>query len=276
MKILPMLLLLKFSVAAGLGAWAFSASKGYRADSAKGAEKGNNPGAGPVADPGSQPDSAVPKDTKAEELSFFDKLIAKIKGEDSNQAQPVPAPEQVMAKNANASPVAEKMRNIPDLPPSKAGLTELSKARRQLEMMRQDVEEKMVRLKLATETYEISKNDSEEKLKIIKEEKQLLEETLQKEKTVQKERIDEALTFIEKMEPKKAAPVLEQMDRDLVIALFKKLKPKTVTKFLEGMNPKKATEYMEYYTKIRSGREYELLRDLKMCESTDIPEDAEK
>lgn len=167
------------------------------------------------------------------------------------------------------------LEDVPKIPDGKAGLADYSRIRSQLELMKQEVEEKIVRLKLATEAYQQAQAESDQKLKIIREEAQLLDETLQKEKVVQKERIEEALAFIEKMEPKKAAPVLESMDRDLVIQLFKNLKAKTVTKFLEAMRPAKATEYMEYYTKIRSGREFELLRDLKMCQGSDFADDVQ-
>ena len=163
-------------------------------------------------------------------------------------------------------------QGLPVVPQSGAGLADYTVIRQQLDNMRQDVSEKLVRLKLATEKFDASRKDSADKLALIKQERQLLEESVQKEKKVQKERIEQALTFIEKMEARKAAPVLEGMDRDLVLELFKRLKPKTVTKFLEAMKPKKATEYMEYYSRIRSGREYELLRDMKVCSTSDIPE----
>jgi len=163
-------------------------------------------------------------------------------------------------------------QGLPVVPQSGAGLADYTVIRQQLDTMRQDVSEKLVRLKLATEKFDASRKDSADKLALIKQERQLLEESVQKEKKVQKERVEQALTFIEKMEARKAAPVLEGMDRDLVLELFKRLKPKTVTKFLEAMKPKKATEYMEYYSRIRSGREYELLRDMKVCSTSDIPE----
>jgi flagellar motility protein MotE (MotC chaperone) len=183
-------------------------------------------------------------------------------------------------KSASNLPQSAQFRllsldDVPKIPDGKAGLADYTRIRAQLELMKQEVEEKIVRLKLATDAYRSAQVASDEKLKIIREEAQLLDETLQKEKEVQKERIEEALVFIEKMEPKKAAPVLESMDRDLVVQLFKKLKPKTVTKFLESMRPAKATEYMEYYTKIRSGREFELLRDLKMCEGAEFADDVQ-
>lgn len=168
------------------------------------------------------------------------------------------------------------LEDVPKIPEGKAGLADYTRIRSQLELMKQEVEEKIVRLKLATQAYRQAQVESEQRIKIIREEAQLLDETLQKEKEVQKERVEEALVFIEKMEPRKAAPVLESMDRDLVVQLFKKLKPKTVTKFLEAMRPAKATEYMEYYTKIRSGREFELLRDLKMCQGSDFADDVQE
>ena len=92
-----------------------------------------------------------------------------------------------------------------------------------------------------------------------------MEETLQKEKKVKEERLTETIEFISKMEPRKASVVLEGMDRDLVISLMKKLPARFVTKALEGMSPKKTVEYMEYYTRIRSGREYELMKELGLC-----------
>jgi len=168
--------------------------------------------------------------------------------------------------------IALDAQGLPVVPQSGAGLADYTVIRQQLDNMRQDVSEKLVRLKLATEKFDASRKDSADKLALIKQERQLLDESVQKEKKVQKERVEQALTFIEKMEARKAAPVLEGMDRDLVLELFKRLKPKTVTKFLEAMKPKKATEYMEYYSRIRSGREYELLRDMKVCSTSDIPE----
>lgn len=165
---------------------------------------------------------------------------------------------------------------VPEIPPLGSSLSAYQDVRTELETMRQDVEEKLVRLRVATQGLEAVRAEANEKLALTRQEKQLLDETLQKEKTVKQERIEQALAFIEKMEPRKAAPLLESMDRDLVIELFKRLKPKTVTKFLESMSPRKATEHMEYYTRIRSGREYELLRDLRLCSTSDIPEEQEK
>ena len=64
------------------------------------------------------------------------------------------------------------------------------------------------------------------------------------------------------MEPKKAAAVFEKIDKDLAAALFKNLKQKQVTAILEKMNPDKAIELTEYFGRIKSGAEYELLKEM--------------
>jgi hypothetical protein len=137
--------------------------------------------------------------------------------------------------------------------------------------MRKDAEQKIEKLNAARQGYERSRGDVETKLKRIEEERKLLEETLQKERKAKDERLSETLEFISKMEPKKAAPLIETMDRDLVMQLLRKLPARQVTKLLESVNPKKATEILEYYTRIRSGREYELLREMGLC-ATDTEE----
>lgn len=160
---------------------------------------------------------------------------------------------------------------LPDIPESGLTLSRAAEIRNQLLLMRKDVEQKIEKLTSARQGYERSKSDVETKLKRIEEERKLLEETLQKERKAKDERLSETLEFIAKMEPKKAAPLIETMDRDLVMQLLRKLPPRQVTKLLESVNPKKATEILEYYTRIRSGREYELLREMGLC-ATDTEE----
>src|SRR5262249_9403582 len=75
-----------------------------------------------------------------------------------------------------------------------------------------------------------------------------------------------------KMDPRKAAPVFEQLDKDLVVELFKNLSQKQVTKVLEAMNPQKAIELTEYYGRVRSGREYDLLREMNQSLKKELNE----
>jgi flagellar motility protein MotE (MotC chaperone) len=156
---------------------------------------------------------------------------------------------------------------LPEVPDSGLSLSRAADIRNQLLLIRKDVEQKMEKMNVAREAYDRSKADVESKLKRIEEERRLLEETLQKEKKAKEERLSETLEILSKMEPKKAAPLFEAMDRDLVMQLIKKLPVRQVTKLLEAVNPKKATEILEYYTRIRSGREYELLREMGLCAS---------
>lgn len=155
---------------------------------------------------------------------------------------------------------------IPEIPEKGLSLSRAAELRNQLLLMRKEIEQKTEKLNVAKQGYDRSKSDIENKLRRIEEERKLLEETLQKERKAKEERLSEALEFIAKMEPKKAAPLLEGMDRDLVMQLLRKLPPRQVTKLLEAVNPKKATELLEYYTRIRSGREYELFRELGLCQ----------
>lgn len=176
---------------------------------------------------------------------------------------------QAKAEESGAKAVSESSTGtapqIPDVPEKGLSLSRAAELRNQLLLMRKEVEQKIEKMNVARQGYERAKSDVEQKLKRIEEERKLLEETLQKERKAKDERLTETLEFISKMEPKKAAPLIEGMDRDLVMQLLRKLPPRQVTKLLESVNPKKATELLEYYTRIRSGREYEMLREMGLC-----------
>jgi flagellar motility protein MotE (MotC chaperone) len=142
---------------------------------------------------------------------------------------------------------------------------EASKIRDELELLRSDVEQKFLRLQDAKKAYDKARLDVEYRLKKIEEERRLLEEVLQKEKKIKEDRVKQAVEFVANMEPKKVAPLMDSMDRDLVIVLLSKLPARQVTKVLENSTPAKATQFLEYYTRIRSGREFEMLKELGLC-----------
>jgi flagellar motility protein MotE (MotC chaperone) len=173
--------------------------------------------------------------------------------------------EEATEKASDTDKNADSAAKLPDIPEKGLSLSRAAELRNQLLLMRKDVEQKIEKMNIAKQGYERAKGDVDAKLKRIEEERKLLEETLQKERKAKDERLSETLEFIAKMEPKKAAPLIEGMDRDLVMQLLRKLPPRQVTKLLESVNPKKATELLEYYTRIRSGREYELLREMGLC-----------
>lgn len=102
----------------------------------------------------------------------------------------------------------------------------------------------------------------EEKLTRLDEERKFFAKTIQQEKELKGERLDKIAELFEKMEPKKAAPQFEKLDKDLTVALFKKLKQKQVTTILESMNPDKSVELTEYFARVKSAREYDILKEL--------------
>ncbi|APJ03428.1 MotE family protein [Silvanigrella aquatica] len=156
-------------------------------------------------------------------------------------------------------------QNLPVIPKGDLSTSESMRIRDELEMLKQDIEQKLVKLEEAKKSYDLARLDVDARLKKVEEEKRLLDETLQKEKKLKEDRVKNAVEFVSKMEPRKVAPVMDAMDRDLVIVLLSKLPPRQVTKLLENSTPAKATQFLEYYTRIRSGREFEMLRELGLC-----------
>jgi flagellar motility protein MotE (MotC chaperone) len=157
---------------------------------------------------------------------------------------------------------------LPEIPKRDLKTTEALRIREELELIKKDVEQKIIRLEEAKAAYDKSKENIDVELKKVEEEKRLLDETLQKEKNIKDDRLKETVEFVAKMGPRAVAPILESMDRDLVIALFTKLPSRQVTKILENMSPAKATQFLEYYTRIRSGREFEMLKDMGLCSAS--------
>jgi flagellar motility protein MotE (MotC chaperone) len=156
-------------------------------------------------------------------------------------------------------------QNLPVIPKGELTASESARIRDELEVIKQDIEQKLVRLEEAKKSYDLARLDIDSRIKKVVEEKRLLDETLQKEKKLKEDRVKEAVEFVSKMEPRKVAPVMDTMDRDLVIVLLSRLPPRQVTKLLENSTPSKATQFLEYYTRIRSGREFEMLRELGLC-----------
>jgi flagellar motility protein MotE (MotC chaperone) len=102
----------------------------------------------------------------------------------------------------------------------------------------------------------------DDKLKKLEDERKFFAQSIQQEKDLQGQRLDKLVELYDKMEPKKAAPVFEKMDEDLVIALFKRLRQKQVTLILETMSAERSVKLSEYFGRIRSGKEYDLLKEM--------------
>ena len=105
-------------------------------------------------------------------------------------------------------------------------------------------------------------NQIDDKLTELEERRLFLLTTMQKEKKLQKDRIDMLVNFYLKMDAKKAAPIIQDMDQDLVLALFKKIPEKQTTRILEAMDSQKSLQISEYIARIGSAKEYELLQEM--------------
>ena len=131
-----------------------------------------------------------------------------------------------------------------------------------VEKKKGQIEDRLKILEQREEHLKGLERNVEEKLKKLEEEMAFFQQTLQKEKKLTEERLENLVAFYQKMEPKKAAPVFEKLDKDLVVALFNRIPRKQVITILQLMKAEKSVELSEYYGRIRSGNEYEMLREI--------------
>ena len=185
---------------------------------------------------------------------------------DSTQSAEDPPLGGVSFPSKDEVKVASADEGVPTIP--KIGsLKQYEKLKQELLILRSDTEVKLKRVQTQILLHEKLKKEVQQTLEVIENERKLLSDTLQREQQVQEERLTASVELIGKMEPKKAAPLFESMDRDLALALLQKLPSRQTTKILEALNPTKATELMEFFSRVKSGREYKLLKDIGLCES---------
>jgi flagellar motility protein MotE (MotC chaperone) len=130
------------------------------------------------------------------------------------------------------------------------------------ERKRAQIEERMAQLGDREKMLIEIEKSIQEKLGRLDEERKFFAQTIQQEKEFKDKRQELIIEMYKKMEPKKAAPLMETMDKDLVVYLFNKMPNKQVTKILETMKPEKSVEITEYFGRVRSGREYDTLREM--------------
>ncbi|MBF0440809.1 MAG: hypothetical protein HQK54_02785 [Oligoflexales bacterium] len=156
----------------------------------------------------------------------------------------------------------EDILSLPKLETEKLTKEEINRYITLIERKKGQIDERMRILK-DRERHLISLEQTiDKKISKFEDEMILLKGTLQNEKKIKDERLNQLVDIYTKMTPKKAAPIFEKMDKDLVVALFNKLPKKLVTQFLTLMNPEKSVEISEYYGRIKSGTEYEFLREI--------------
>lgn len=176
-------------------------------------------------------------------------------GEKSSEGEP--AKEQPSRKS-----FLSNLLELPTLEPEKAQKEELATYMNIIERKQKQVEDRLQMLTNRESQLKKLEGSIDEKLKRLDDERRFFAQTIQQEKELKGERIEKLVTMYAKMEPKKAAPVFEKLDKDLVVELFKQLPQKQVTLILEGMAADKSVFLSEYYGRVRSAKEYDLLKEM--------------
>ena len=172
----------------------------------------------------------------------------------------------VVAENTAQDSMGEdylgKLLDLPAVDESKLKKDEIARYFELLERKNSQVKERMETLVHREKALKQLEKSVAQKIKYLEEERRLFAESVQQEKKVKKERLENVIEFYRKMAPKRAAPIFEKMDKDLVVSVFKRLPVKQTMGILEKMDAEKSVEYTEYYSRIKSGKEYDLLKEV--------------
>jgi flagellar motility protein MotE (MotC chaperone) len=180
------------------------------------------------------------------------------------QAEAPPAPAQAEEEDDEDVPKSymEDLFTLPKIDKENLEKDEIARYLSLLEKKSSQVESRINVLSAKEKHLKELEGVIDDKLKKLEEEMGYFQTTVQKEKDVKDERLEKLVEFYRKMTPKKAAPVFESLDKDLVVALFNKIPQKQTTEILSLMNPQKSVELSEYFGRIKSGSEYNTLREI--------------
>lgn len=156
----------------------------------------------------------------------------------------------------------DNLLNLPKLNTETAKKEEIGRYLTLAERKKAQIDERLVILEKKEQQLQNLEKSIDGKLVKMDEERKFLGQTIQQEKDLKGERLTRLIELYDKMEPKKAAPMFEKIDKDLAVALMKSLKQKQVTTILEFMSPDKSVQLSEYFGRVKSMREYDLLKEL--------------
>lgn len=156
----------------------------------------------------------------------------------------------------------EELLTLPKIEPGKTKKDELAKYFSLIERKSRQVEDRIKLLKTKHNQLKELEKSIDNKIEKLNDEHTYFKQTQQKEKEVRDERLKSLVEFYKKMAPKKAAPVFEKLDKDLVVQLFNEIPQKQTMQILSLMNPDKSVEISEYFGRINSAKEYELLKEV--------------
>ncbi len=172
------------------------------------------------------------------------------------------APEENLEKRRS---FLDNLLNLPKLNTEDMDKDEMGRYFTMLDRKQSEVENRITVLTAREELLKNLEKSVEEKIKKLEDEMVFFQQTIQKEKQLQADRLDKLLDFYQKMEAKKAAAVFEKLDKDLVVSLFNRMPQKQTTQILSLMNPDRSVEISEYYGRIKSAKEYELLKEINVA-----------
>ena len=170
--------------------------------------------------------------------------------------------EKEVTETAKRKSFLSELFELPKLNAKKVQKAEIGKYLDMAERKDRQISERTTQLAKREEQLKSLEKSIEEKLGQLEDERKFIAKTLQEEKDLKGERLDKIVELYDKMDPKKAATAFEKLDKDLAVALFKKLKQKQVTTILETMNPEKSVALTEYFARVKSAKEYDLLKEL--------------
>ena len=147
------------------------------------------------------------------------KGMAQAEGQQEETRKPEDAPREESAQVAQTeSPEASILKGVLELPPldpEKAKKEEIERYLKLVDQARQQIADREKTLESREKSLETVQATILKKLDGVENERNFFVQTVQREKDIQKERLDRLVTLYEKMEPKKAAPIIESMDKDL-------------------------------------------------------------
>ncbi len=177
-------------------------------------------------------------------------------------AQALPDEKELVEKKRRG--FLEDLLNLPKINSEGMEKDEIGRYFTMLERKQSQVENRIGILSSRETQLKNLEKSLDEKIKKLEDEMGFFQQTIQKEKQVQSDRLDKLIEFYQKMEAKKAAAVFEKLDKDLVVSLFNRFPQKQTTQILSLMNPDRSVELSEYYGRIKSAKEYELLKEINL------------
>jgi flagellar motility protein MotE (MotC chaperone) len=159
----------------------------------------------------------------------------------------------------------DDLLNLPKISTEGMDKDEIGRYFTMLERKQSQIENRIQILSSREEQLKNLERSLDEKIKKLEDEMMFFQQTIQKEKQLQADRLDKLVDFYQKMEAKKAAAVFEKLDKDLVVSLFNRFPQKQTTQILALMNPDRSVELSEYYGRIKSAKEYELLKEINVA-----------